>query len=170
MLVAPKRRPVTAAGSERGCTLEVQGRAYAAGGACIAGRSVSGYVHRGRGTGATELRTWGGVTLCRRGDERPEKAWRSIDDDGIGSVPVLFLLPHGRVMAGARIMAGDLFRGELLEGRYVDDGACRWRRGDGDSIREAWAVAEAAAERLCEQLIEEDAQLRAETDPGQEEC
>ena len=166
MPVAPKRRPVMFAGSERDCTLEVQGHTFTAGGACIAGRSVSGYVHPDRTTGAIDLRTWGGVTFCRRGVERPDKAWRSTEDSGTGAVPVLFLLPHGRVIAGARIEDANLFHGELLDGRYVNDGA--WRIADGDSVRSAWAVAESAAERLCEQLIDEDAQFRAESDPEQE--
>ena len=50
-----------------------------------------------------------------------------------------------------------------LDGQLTGAELDRW------IIREAWAVAEAAAERLCVPLTEEDAQLRAESDPGQQE-
>jgi hypothetical protein len=87
--------------------LEHEGREFAALGATVVGRDITGYVKYKRGH--FWLTTWsGGTTLdCR--SEVIERFWN-------GGLALLFRLPRGRYIVGYALGDdGMLFRGELID-------------------------------------------------------
>ena len=88
--------------------IEHEGHEYAAYGATICGREITGYVKFNRGH--YWLTTWsGGTTLdCR--SEVNERFWN-------GGLALMFRLPRGRFIVGYALGDdGMLFRGELIDG------------------------------------------------------
>lgn len=87
--------------------IEHEGREFAALGASVVGRSVTGYTHVV--DGEIHLSTWCGKTMLAVRSE--ERYWS-------GSLALLFRLPQGRFIAGYALADnGMLFRGELV----IDD-------------------------------------------------
>lgn len=93
--------------------VEHQGREFAALGASVVGRSVTGYnrnVH-----GDIVLTTWCGQTMLECRCEVVERFWS-------GSMALMFRLPRGRFIVGYALADhGMLFRGELLTDGDEDD-------------------------------------------------
>jgi predicted RNA-binding Zn-ribbon protein involved in translation (DUF1610 family) len=92
--------------------IEHEGREFAALGATVVGRSVTGYtrlVH-----GEIQLSTWCGQTMLAARSEVVERYWS-------GSLSLMFRLPRGRFICGYALADnGMLFRGELVTGDEDD--------------------------------------------------
>lgn len=111
---------------EVGC-LEHEGRIFAAFGASVQGRHVTGYT--GLKTGDIYLTTWCGKTMlaCRS---------EVVEEYHDGSLVLLFRLTKGRFIVGYALGdRGMLFRGELLTG-CTDDEARRTARRIADHFAE----------------------------------
>ena len=86
--------------------IEHEGREFAALGASVVGRSITGYMQLV--DGEIHLSTWCGQTMLGCRSEIVERFW----DD---SLALLFRLPRGRFIVGDALGDhGMLFRGELL--------------------------------------------------------
>ena len=86
--------------------IEHQGQEFAALGASVVGRSVTGYTRNVHGH--ITLKTWCGQTMLDCRSEVLERYWS-------GSLALLFRLTRGRFIAGYALADnGMLFRGELL--------------------------------------------------------
>ena len=100
--------------------IEHEGRCFAALGASVQGRHVTGYT--GLQTGDIYLTTWCGRTMlaCRS---------EVVEEFHDGSLVLLFRLTKGRFVAGYALgEKGMLFRGELLAGCTEDEArrTARW--------------------------------------------
>jgi hypothetical protein len=99
--------------------IEHEGRGFAALGASVVGRNVTGYTKSDR-YGIT-LRTWCGKTMLDCRCEIVERYWS-------GSSALMFRLANGRFIVGYALdVDGMLFRGELIE-HYDEDDARREAR------------------------------------------
>lgn len=93
--------------------VEHQGREFAALGASVVGRSVTGYTRNVHGD--IVLTTWCGQTMLHCRCEVVERYWT-------GSLALMFRLPRGRFIVGYALADhGMLFRGELLTDGDEDD-------------------------------------------------
>ena len=93
--------------------VEHQGREFAALGASVVGRSVTGYTRNVHGD--ITLTTWCGQTMLDCRCEVVERFWS-------GSLALMFRLPRGRFIVGYALADhGMLFRGELLTAGDEDD-------------------------------------------------
>lgn len=93
--------------------VEHQGREFAALGAAVVGRSVTGYTRNINGD--IVLTTWCGQTMLDCRCEVVERFWSD-------SLALMFRLPRGRFIVGYALGDhGMLFRGELLTGGDEDD-------------------------------------------------
>lgn len=93
--------------------VEHQGREFAALGASVVGRSVTGYTRNVHGD--IVLTTWCGQTMLECRCEVVERFWT-------GSLALMFRLPRGRFIVGYALADhGMLFRGELLIDSDEDD-------------------------------------------------
>jgi hypothetical protein len=93
--------------------LEHEGREYAAYGATVVGRDITGYVKFKRGH--FWLSTWAGGTMLDCRSDVVERYWN-------GSLALMFRLPKGRFICGYALgNNGMLFRGELIEGCSEDE-------------------------------------------------
>ncbi len=93
--------------------IEHEGREYAALGASVVGRHITGYTRKGLFSIA--LTTWCGKTMLECRSETVDRYWS-------GSLALMFRLPHGRYIIGYAL--GDdemLFRGELIDDCTEDD-------------------------------------------------
>lgn len=127
------------------------GREFAALGASVSGRNVSGYT-RDRGFRShLVLTNWGGRVMldCRSTIVREFPR----DDWGRG-IAVVFMLPRGRFIAGYALDGdGMLFRGELLYGNHDLDIAA----GEALSLADYWRERDAEdAERFAAELDAEE--------------
>jgi len=96
--------------------IEHDGREFAALGASVVGRNITGYTKRDR-FGIT-LRTWCGKTMLDCRCVVVERYWS-------GSLALMFRLPRGRFIVGYALdESGMLFRGELIDD-CTDDEARR---------------------------------------------
>lgn len=86
--------------------IEHEGREFAALGASVVGRNITGYT-KGDRYGIT-LTTWGGKTMLDCRYEIVERYWS-------GSFAVMFRLLRGRFIIGYALGDGMLFRGELID-------------------------------------------------------
>ncbi|MFO0849264.1 MAG: hypothetical protein U0871_12020 [Gemmataceae bacterium] len=132
--------------TEIGLVVGPTGRPFAALGASVRGRHVTGYTSA-RG----ELTTWDGRVMLAC---RSESVRRFRD----GAEAVVYRLTGGRFIAGYSLGTGMLFRGELVT---ADDGrtgaevaeqlAGHWREADADDERD-WdgAFANDEADGLCD--------------------
>lgn len=114
--------------------IEHEGRCFAALGASVQGRYLTGYT--GLGTGDIYLTTWCGKTMlaCRS---------EVVDEYRDGSMVLLFRLTRGRFIVGYALgEKGMLFRGELLTG-CTDDEARRTAHQIADHFAELDAEDEA---------------------------
>lgn len=115
--------------------IEHEGRYFAALGASVRGRQVTGYT--GLGTGDIYLTTWCGKTMlaCRS---------EVVEEYRDGSLALMFRLTRGRFMIGYALGdSGMLFRGELMTA-CTDDEARRAARQLADRFAEVDAADEAA--------------------------
>ena len=93
--------------------VEHQGREFAALGASVVGRSVTGYTRNVHSD--ITLTTWCGQTMLDCRCEVVERFWS-------GSLALMFRLPRGRFIVGYALADhGMLFRGELLTAGDEDD-------------------------------------------------
>lgn len=93
--------------------IEHQGREFAALGASVVGRSVTGYTRNVHSD--ITLTTWCGQTMLDCRCEVVEQFWT-------GSLALMFRLPRGRFIVGYALADhGMLFRGELLINGGEDD-------------------------------------------------
>lgn len=93
--------------------IEHQGREFAALGASVVGRNVTGYTRNVHGD--IVLTTWCGQTMLDSRCEVVEQFWS-------GSMALMFRLPRGRFIVGYALADhGMLFRGELLINGDEDD-------------------------------------------------
>ncbi|WP_013627508.1 hypothetical protein [Rubinisphaera brasiliensis] len=93
--------------------IENEGWEFAALGASVVGRNITGYT-KGDRHGIT-LTTWCGKTMLECRCEIVERYWS-------GSLALMFRLPHGRFIVGYALgESGMLFRGELIEDGSDDD-------------------------------------------------
>ncbi len=93
--------------------IEHEGREFAALGASVVGRNITGYT-KGDRYGIT-LTTWCGKTMLDCRCEIVERYWS-------GSMALMFRLPHGRFIIGYALgECGMLFRGELIDNCSDDD-------------------------------------------------
>ncbi len=93
--------------------VEHQGREFAALGASVVGRSVTGYTRNVHGD--IVLTTWCGQTMLECRCEVVERFWS-------GSMALMFRLPRGRFIVGYALADhGMLFRGELFTDGDEDD-------------------------------------------------
>jgi len=100
--------------------VEHQGREFAALGASVVGRSVTGYTRNVHGD--IVLTTWCGQTMLECRCEVVERFWT-------GSLALMFRLPRGRFIVGYALADhGMLFRGELLINSDEDDARTMARR------------------------------------------
>ncbi|HET6574098.1 MAG TPA: hypothetical protein VFG68_10880 [Fimbriiglobus sp.] len=114
--------------------IEHEGHCFAALGASVVGRHVTGYT--GLTTGEIFLTTWCGRTMlaCRS---------EVVEEYPDGSLAILFRLTKGRFIAGYALgETGMLFRGELLTG-CTDDEARRTARRVADHLAELDAADQA---------------------------
>lgn len=126
-----------------------QGNEYAAGGSSVRGKDVTGYTHTDK-WGRLSLRRWNGkfwfrarATVVR---EYRSSAWNDV-------YAVVFLLPHGRAIAGYALgLDGMLFRGELCDASEAEDTA--------RSLSEFWMERDAEDEAADENM-EDDADFDA---------
>ena len=115
--------------------IEHEGRCFAALGASVVGRHVTGYT--GLATGDIFLTTWCGKTMLACRSEMVEE-YRD------GALALLFRLTKGRFIAGYALgERGMLFRGELVTG-CTDDEARRTARQIADHFAELDAADQAA--------------------------
>ena len=92
--------------------IEHEGREFAAFGATVVGRSVTGYTRLV--DGEVQLSTWCGQTMLATRSEVVERFWS-------GSLALMFRLPRGRFICGYALADhGMLFRGELFTGDETD--------------------------------------------------
>ena len=107
--------------------IEHEGRCFAALGASVVGRQVTGYT--GLGTGDIYLTTWCGKTiLCCRSEV--------VEEYNDGSLAMMFRLAQGRFVVGYALGdTGMLFRGELVID-CTDDEARRSARQIADHFAE----------------------------------
>src|SRR5947209_6933888 len=109
--------------------IEHQGHAFAALGASVQGKQVTGYTHCVRGD--VILKTWCGKTLLGSRSEIVETY--PADEWGQG-VALVFRLANGRAIVGYALdKQGMLFRGELVEDDFehaAKQEAEHWRRLD----------------------------------------
>jgi hypothetical protein len=107
--------------------IEHEGRCFAALGASVVGRQVTGYT--GLGTGDIYLTTWCGKTMLSSRSEVVEE-YRD------GSLAMMFRLARGRFVVGYALGdKGMLFRGELVTD-CTDDEARRSARQIADHFAE----------------------------------
>lgn len=93
--------------------VEHQGREYAALGASVVGRSITGYTRNVYGD--IVLTTWCAQSMLDCRCEVVERFWT-------GSLALMFRLPRGRFIVGYALADhGMLFRGELLTDGDEDD-------------------------------------------------
>jgi len=92
--------------------IEHEGREFAALGASVVGRNITGYT-KGDRYGIT-LTTWCGKTMLDCRCEIVERYWT-------GSLALMFRLPRGRFIIGYALGDGMLFRGELIDNCNDDD-------------------------------------------------
>jgi hypothetical protein len=93
--------------------IEHQGREFAALGASVVGRCVTGYTRNIHGD--ITLTTWCGQTMLACRCEIVERFWAD-------SLALMFRLPRGRFIVGYALADnGMLFRGELLTDGDEDD-------------------------------------------------
>lgn len=93
--------------------VEHQGREFAALGATVVGRSVTGYTRNRHGD--ITLTTWCGQTMLDCRCEVVDRFWSD-------SLALMFRLPRGRFIVGYALADhGMLFRGELLTDGNEDD-------------------------------------------------
>ncbi|OYW17865.1 MAG: hypothetical protein B7Z55_11700 [Planctomycetales bacterium 12-60-4] len=93
--------------------IEHEGREFAALGASVVGRNITGYT-KGDRYGIT-LTTWCGKTMLDCRCEIVERYWS-------GSMALMFRLPRGRFVIGYALgESGMLFRGELIDDCTDDD-------------------------------------------------
>jgi hypothetical protein len=120
--------------------IEHEGHEYAAYGATICGRQITGYVRFKRGH--FWLTTWAGGTILDGRSEVVERFWN-------GGLALMFQLPKGRFIVGYALGDnGMLFRGELIDGRSEDEA-----RRHCQMVAENWAE--------VDQMDEEEAALEA---------
>lgn len=87
--------------------IEHDGREFAALGASVVGRQITGYTKRDRY--GIRLQTWCGKTMLGCRCEIVERYWS-------GSLALMFRLPRGRFIVGYALGEnGMLFRGELID-------------------------------------------------------
>ena len=115
--------------------IEHEGHEFAAYGATVIGRDVTGYVKFKRGR--FWLTTWAGGTML---DCRSEVVERYRN----GGLALMFRLPRGRFIVGLGLGDGMLFRGELIDGCCEDEARrhCRmiaenWMEVDAEDEAEA---------------------------------
>ncbi|MCH7687001.1 MAG: hypothetical protein IH899_10025 [Planctomycetes bacterium] len=93
--------------------IEHEGREFAALGASVVGRSITGYTQLV--DGEIHLSTWCGQTMLACRSEIVERYWND-------SLALMFRLPRGRFIVGYALGdSGMLFRGELLTDCNDDD-------------------------------------------------
>lgn len=93
--------------------VEHEGREFAALGASVVGRQVTGYTKLIRGE--LRLTTWCGRTMLECRSKVVERYWD-------GSLAVMFRLANGRYILGYALSeSGMLFRGELVDNCTDDD-------------------------------------------------
>jgi hypothetical protein len=103
------------------------GREYAAYGAAVSGRQITGYVKQHRG--GYRLTRWDGGTMLSCRCEVVKTFW-------CGALALMFRLPKGKFIVGYALGDdGMLFRGELLDNCSPDDARSL-----------AWAIADHLAE------------------------
>jgi hypothetical protein len=113
--------------------IEHEGREFAAHGATICGRQITGYVRFKCGN--YWLTTWGGGTTLDCRNEVVERFWN-------GGLALMFRLPRGRFVVGYALGDdGKLFRGELIDGCSGDDARRHCRM-----VAENWAELDAEDE------------------------
>lgn len=121
--------------------IEYEGRCFAALGASVVDRQVTGYT--GFGTGDIYLTTWCGKTMlaCRS---------EVVEEYRDGSLAMMFRLARGRFVVGYALGdKGMLFRGELVTDR-ADDEAQRIAR----QIADHFAELDAEDERRWEEELD----------------
>ncbi|MEW4453041.1 hypothetical protein AB1L30_10225 [Bremerella sp. JC817] len=92
--------------------IEHEGREFAAIGASVVGRSITGYT-KGEHYGIM-LTTWCGKVMLDCRYEIVERYWT-------GSIALIFRLTRGRFIIGYALGDGMLFRGELIDNCTDDD-------------------------------------------------
>ena len=114
--------------------IEHNGHEFAALGATVVRRDLSGYVKFKRGH--FWLTTWAGGTMLDCRSEVVERYWN-------GSLALLFRLPRGRFIVGYALGDdGMLFRGELIDGCSEDEARHHCRM-----ISENWMELDAEEEQ-----------------------
>jgi hypothetical protein len=122
------------------CILEHEGHEYAAYGATVCGRQITGYLKYK--CSHYWLTTWSGGTMLECRSEVVERFWN-------GSLALIFRLPKGRFLVGYGLGDdGMLFRGELIDGCNEDDA-----RRHAIMLSQNWAE--------VDQMDEEEAELEA---------
>jgi len=120
--------------------LEHEGHEFAAYGATICGRQITGYLKYK--CSHYWLTTWSGGTMLECRSEVVERFWN-------GSLALMFRLPKGRFLVGYGLGDdGMLFRGELIDGCNEDDA-----RRHAMMLSQNWAE--------VDQMDEEEAELEA---------
>jgi hypothetical protein len=120
--------------------LEHEGHEYAAYGATICGRQITGYLKYK--CSHYWLTTWSSGTMLDCRSEVVERFWN-------GSLALIFRLPKGRFLVGYGLGDdGMLFRGELIDGCDEDDA-----RRHAIMLSQNWAE--------VDQMDEEEAELEA---------
>ncbi|OYW23723.1 MAG: hypothetical protein B7Z55_03280 [Planctomycetales bacterium 12-60-4] len=93
--------------------IEHEGREFAALGASVVGRNITGYTKGDRY--GIMLTTWCGKTMLDCRCDIVERYWS-------GSLALMFRLPRGRFIVGYALgESGMLFRGELIDNCTEDD-------------------------------------------------
>jgi hypothetical protein len=118
--------------------IEHEGNTFAALGATVVGRHVTGYTCL-QPNGNIDLKTWCGQTMlsCRS---------KVVEEYHDGSLAMVFRLPRARFVVGyALAESGMLFRGELLTGCTDDEARDEARR-----LSEYWAERDAEDEEAWE--------------------
>ena len=120
--------------------LEHEGHEFAAYGATICGRQITGYLKYK--CSHYWLTTWSGGTMLECRSEVVERFWN-------GSLALMFRLPKGRFLVGYGLGDdGMLFRGELIDGCDKEDA-----RRHAMMLSQNWAE--------VDQMDEEEAELEA---------